>query len=109
MLEEHFGIQFSEEEIVALRQLLTKSCMRLRKKVQHSISLTCVRYRLRPVTLNDAPFIVALRMDPLLNRFVHEVSPLVEDQVVWLERYFLRPDDYYFVVEDADLANLRAQ
>ena len=34
--------------------------------------------------------------DPRLNRFLHEISPRVEDQVGWLERYFLRPDDYYF-------------
>jgi RimJ/RimL family protein N-acetyltransferase len=61
-----------------------------------------VRYRLRPVTLEDASFIVALRADPLLNRFLHEISPRVEDQVAWLECYFLRPDDYYFIVEDAD-------
>lgn len=70
--------------------------------MQHNISLTCVRYRLRPVTLEDASFIVALRTDPLLNRFLHEISPRVEDQVGWLERYFLRADDYYFIVEDAD-------
>ncbi len=72
--------------------------------MRHSISLTCVRYRLRPVTLEDAPFIVALRTDPLLNRFIHEISPRIEDQVAWLERYFLRPGDYYFIVEDADSA-----
>jgi RimJ/RimL family protein N-acetyltransferase len=76
--------------------------MRLRQRVQHNISLTCVRYRLRPVTLEDASFIVALRTDPLLNRFLHEISPRVEDQVAWLECYFLRPDDYYFIVEDAN-------
>ena len=70
--------------------------------MQHNISLTCVRYRLRPVTLEDASFIVALRTDPLLNRFVHEISPRVEDQVDWLERYFLRPGDYYFIVENSD-------
>ena len=70
--------------------------------MEHSISLTCVRYRLRPVTLEDAAFIVELRSDPLLNRYLHEISPRVEDQVAWLERYFLRPDDYYFIVEDAD-------
>jgi RimJ/RimL family protein N-acetyltransferase len=70
--------------------------------MQHSINLTCVRYRLRPVALDDAHFIVALRMDPLLNRYLHEISPRVEDQISWLERYFLRPGDYYFIVEDAD-------
>jgi RimJ/RimL family protein N-acetyltransferase len=72
--------------------------------VRHSINLACVRYRLRPVTLEDAPFIVELRSDPLLNRYLHEISPRVEDQVAWLERYFLRPDDYYFIVEGTDSA-----
>jgi RimJ/RimL family protein N-acetyltransferase len=70
--------------------------------VRHSITLSCVRYRLRPVTVEDAPFIVALRTDPLLNRFVHEISPRVEDQVAWIEHYFLRAGDYYFIIEDAD-------
>jgi RimJ/RimL family protein N-acetyltransferase len=70
--------------------------------VEHSISLTCVRYRLRPVTLEDAAFIVKLRSDPLLNRYLHEISPRVEDQVGWLQRYFVRPADYYFIVEDTD-------
>jgi RimJ/RimL family protein N-acetyltransferase len=59
---------------------------------------------LRPVKLGDAPFIVALRTDPLLNRFIHEISPQVEDQVAWLNHYFLRPDDYYFIVESVDSA-----
>ena len=70
--------------------------------MEHSIRVTCARYRLRPVTLEDAAFIVELRSDPLLNRYLHEISPRVDDQVVWLERYFARPDDYYFIVEDAD-------
>ena len=56
--------------------------------MEHNISLACVRYRLRPVTLEDAAFIVALRNDPLLNRYLHEISPRVEDQVGWLEHYF---------------------
>jgi len=70
--------------------------------VRHNINLTCARYRLRPVTLEDAAFIVALRTDPLLNRFVHETSPRVEDQVAWLEGYFERAGDYYFIVENAE-------
>jgi RimJ/RimL family protein N-acetyltransferase len=70
--------------------------------VEHSISLTCVRFRLRPITLEDARFIVELRSDARLNRYLHEISPRVEDQVGWLERYFARADDYYFIIEDAD-------
>lgn len=70
--------------------------------MEHSICVTCARYCLRPVTLEDAAFIVELRSDPLLNRYLHEISSRVEDQVTWLERYFARPNDYYFIVEDAD-------
>lgn len=69
--------------------------------MRHNISLTCARFRLRPVTLEDSPFIVQLRKDPLLNRFVHEISGSVKDQATWIERYFERSGDYYFIVEDA--------
>src|SRR5215470_12333954 len=75
-------------------------CARLRASVRHSISLTCARYRLRPVSLDDAAFIVSLRTDTLLNRFLHEVSSRVEDQVAWIDRYFERPGDYYFIVDN---------
>ncbi|MGB8065430.1 MAG: GNAT family N-acetyltransferase [Candidatus Sulfotelmatobacter sp.] len=68
--------------------------------MRHNVSLTCVRYRLRPVTVEDAPLIVALRTDSALSHFVHETSTRVEDQVAWLERYFDRADDYYFIVEN---------
>lgn len=70
--------------------------------MRHNVSLTCVRYCLRPVTLDDAAFIVELRSDPLLNRYLHEISSRVADQDEWLERYFARPNDYYFIIEDAD-------
>lgn len=70
--------------------------------MRHSITLTCVRYRLRPVTVEDAQFIISLRTDPQLSRFVHEISPRVEDQIEWLERYFERVGDYYFIVENAE-------
>lgn len=70
--------------------------------MQHNITASCVRYRLRPVRTEDAAFIVALRTDPALNRFVHEVSPRIENQVAWLEQYFRRVGDYYFIVEKAD-------
>ncbi len=69
--------------------------------MRHNLSLTCVRFRLRPVRLEDAPFIVKLRKDPLLSRFMHEISGNVEDQATWIERYFERSGDYYFIVEDA--------
>ena len=70
--------------------------------MRHSIRVDCIRYRLRPVAVEDASFIVAVRTDHALNRFVHEVSGRVEDQVTWLQSYFDRAGDYYFIVEDVD-------
>lgn len=67
--------------------------------MRHSVRLVCVRYRLRPVAVDDARFIVELRRDPERSRFLHEISPRVEDQAAWIEKYFARPDDYYFIVE----------
>jgi RimJ/RimL family protein N-acetyltransferase len=75
--------------------------------MRHDIRLDCVRCRLRPVTLEDAPFIVALRTNPHLNRFIHESSEVVEDQVAWLEDYFGRLGDYCFIVEDVDSGESR--
>lgn len=69
--------------------------------MRHNVSAACILYRLRPVTLDDAAFIVKIRTDPELSRYLHEISPRVEDQVDWLERYFERPGEYYFIVEDA--------
>jgi RimJ/RimL family protein N-acetyltransferase len=49
----------------------------------------------------DAAFIVALRGNPLLSEFIHPTSPSVTVQEDWLEEYAQRPDDYYFICEDA--------
>ncbi len=67
--------------------------------MRHDVSVEGVRLRLRPVRRSDAAFIVALRSDPALSRYLHPVSPRVEDQETWLDAYFERDGDYYFVVE----------
>ena len=67
--------------------------------MQHNISLSEYGYCLRPVQMEDAADILALRTDPALSRYIHEVSPRVEDQQTWLERYFDREGDFYFIIE----------
>lgn len=54
-------------------------------------------YALRPVTLDDAALIVALRSEggPYINRG----APTEAEQRRWIERYLARPGDYYFVAE----------
>jgi len=57
---------------------------------------------LRPVTIEDAEFIFQLRTDPRVGRFIVNTSSTLQQQVAWLEQYFERPGDYYFVVQHID-------
>jgi RimJ/RimL family protein N-acetyltransferase len=66
--------------------------------VRHELALDGPAFRLRPVTPADAEFICELRSDPLLSRFIHATSPQVTDQRRWLEQYFEREGDYYFII-----------
>jgi RimJ/RimL family protein N-acetyltransferase len=56
---------------------------------------------LREATIADAAFIVALRSNPLLSKFIHSTHPSIMEQEKWLADYALRPDDYYLICEDA--------
>lgn len=67
--------------------------------MRHELSLQGAAFRLRPVRDEDAGFIVGLRSDPELGRWLNPTSPRVEDQLSWLARYYERPGDYYFVIE----------
>jgi RimJ/RimL family protein N-acetyltransferase len=68
--------------------------------MRHDLRLAGFRFGLRPVARGDAAFIVSLRTDPELGRYLHATSPRVEDQEAWIAAYEARPGDYYFVVED---------
>lgn len=66
--------------------------------MRHDVILPGRLCRLRPVDAADAKFIAELRSGPQ-GRFVHSTSPDVATQQQWIEAYFRRPLDYYFVVE----------
>lgn len=71
--------------------------------MKHDLVVEGYGYRLRPVTLADAAFIVELRTsDPDRCRFIHPIPPVIEKQEEWLHDYFLRDNDYYWVVERLD-------
>lgn len=73
--------------------------------MRHDITLTGAAFRLRPIGGGDAAFVLQLRTDPTLNRFLHATSDSIADQLSWLSRYYERPDDYYFVVESIRSGN----
>jgi RimJ/RimL family protein N-acetyltransferase len=68
--------------------------------MDHSIRVECRLFALRPVAVADAEFILSLRLDPELSRFLDETSPSVTDQENWLRDYLRRADDYYFIIEE---------
>lgn len=73
--------------------------------MKHQISLQGYGCLLRPVAIEDAPFIVHLRNQDFARRFVHDTSASLERQEDWLRRYLERPGDYYWIIEDAGAQN----
>lgn len=68
--------------------------------MKHALQMAGRRFSLRPATREDAGFILSLRTDPELGRYLHPTSPKLEDQLAWMEAYEARDGDYYFVIED---------
>ena len=67
----------------------------------HSFKEKGIAYSIRPVTLDDAQFIIDVRLeDAERNKYVHKISRDLNLQVDWLNRYFNTSDDYYFLVEN---------
>lgn len=67
--------------------------------MNHSYEMSGSGFRLRPVSNRDASFILELRRDPLLSKYIHQTPPELGEQLKWLEAYYSRENDYYFVVE----------
>lgn len=70
--------------------------------MRHNYRLTGDAFGLRPVSTEDAAFIYRLRRDAHRSRYLHSISGTVEDQKKWLESYFERENDYYFVIVRTD-------
>ena len=69
--------------------------------MQHNIKQKGFAYSIRPITLDDAQFIIDVRLeDEERNKYVHKISKDVNLQINWLNKYFQTPDDYYFVIEN---------
>ncbi len=67
--------------------------------MRHEIRIAGHAYRLRPIELHDAGLVVDLRSDPQRARYLHRISLEVAAQERYLNAYFERDGDYYFVVE----------
>lgn len=67
--------------------------------MRHEIAIEGFGYCLRPIRNDDAEFIVELRSDSHLGRYLHTGAHDVETQLDWFAKYFDRDDDYYFAIE----------
>lgn len=69
--------------------------------MKKNINISGLCYRIRPVNVDDAEFIIKTRLeDSERNKYIHRISPDVSAQREWIERYLPREDDYYFIVEN---------
>lgn len=66
--------------------------------MKHDLYIRGFAFGLRPLTVEDAEFIVELRSDRQRSRFLHPIPPSVEAQRAYVLEYFERAGDYYFVV-----------
>ena len=57
---------------------------------------------LRSVQENDAPFILSLRLDNKLNKYLNKVDNDVTKQKQWIISQQNKTDDYYFLITDKD-------
>lgn len=55
--------------------------------------------RLRDVSIDDAAFILKLRLDSVKSQYLSPVSPSLDDQISWIEKYKDRNDQAYFIIE----------
>ena len=70
---------------------------------------SCKHVILTLATVHDAEFILSLRQNTELNRFVSHVSPSLFAQKKWLEEYKSREltgDEFYFIIRGPDMKPL---
>jgi len=67
--------------------------------LRHDIHVDGDVYRLRPVTEADSAFIVDLRGRN--GKYLNRGAATPQAQAAWLQRYFERSGDFYFVIESA--------
>jgi RimJ/RimL family protein N-acetyltransferase len=78
------------------------------KTMEHTIQAEGFGVRLRPVRMDDAPFIVWLRNLEHAKGRVGDSATDPASQKAWLEAYFDRPGDYYFMIETSGRSLLGA-
>lgn len=69
--------------------------------MRHNLEAEGFGVRLRPVTMDDAGFIVWVRNLAHTRGRLGDSAATEPAQRTWLESYFLREGDYYFIIESS--------
>jgi RimJ/RimL family protein N-acetyltransferase len=56
----------------------------------------------RDARVEDAAFVLSLRMDPKKSRYLSSTTPDLDAQRAWLQRYASATDQAYFIIEHQD-------
>lgn len=78
----------------------------MNKKLPSDFTYEKYGIKFRFVNEDDAPFIIKLRTDPKLTRYIHNTDNDVDKQKDWIRNYKIRETDgreYYFVVSNQDV------
>lgn len=62
--------------------------------------------RLRDIELDDASFILQLRLDEDKNRYLHKTSPILANQINYINSYKQKDNEYYFIIESLNTEKL---
>lgn len=65
----------------------------------HNYKIEGFAFNLRPLAIEDSQFVISLRSDPDLSKFLNPISGKLCDQIRWVEEYLEREGDYCFIVE----------
>jgi len=57
---------------------------------------------LRTAQKSDAGFILKLRLNPRLNKFLHKTDPSFDKQRIWIAEKKKAPDDYHMIIQSLD-------
>jgi hypothetical protein len=60
-----------------------------------------MNFTIRFVEEEDAPFIVGLRNNPKLNKYLNKTSSNIADQVIWIRKYKIKEknkSEFYFII-----------
>jgi hypothetical protein len=72
------------------------------KRLDNNFTLECYGLHVRFVEESDAEFIMELRTNPNLSKYIHETAPDIELQRQWIRDYKERQnkgEDFYFMFE----------